>query len=384
MKTDGERVTRIVIVGASYGTIAAALTLRQTLPTADITFINRTRTFVPRRFVTDILAARATEHEHEINLTSLFQKHNIRFREDDLRRINTHEHLLELGSGEQVHTEYVLLDLPHEPHSADVPGAEYAYSFSGLTSAYALRKHLVHELELARDTNKAMHRTTIIVGAGVSGIESVCALRNLALEIGEKNFLFPFEIEHIIIDGHSVVDAVPEYIKQKISLRLENKGIEWYDHKKMRFSSEGVVLNDRELQTNTIVWTATPKGNRLFKGTGLAVDERGFAVVDANLKATGRVFAMGQSVRAAGKQPLGERTGDALIVEGIAVAENITASVNNKPLTTYTPRVDTVHSVAFDKRQGFGWFGPLFWTGALPVNLRNWREKRIAQAAQNI
>jgi NADH dehydrogenase FAD-containing subunit len=152
----------------------------------------------------------------------------------------------------------------------------------------------------------------------------------------------------------------------------------------MQFSSDSVILNDRELETSTIVWTATPKGNRIFKDSGLAVDERGFAIVDADLRVAGRIFAMGQSVRAAGKQPLGERTGDALIVEGIAVAENIAASVNNKKLTTYTPRVDTVHSVAFGKRQGFGWFGPLFWTGALPVNLRLWHEKRIARAAQNI
>lgn len=377
-------MTRIAVVGASYGTIAAALTLRKMLPAVEIVFINRTRTFLPRRLVTDILAARTMEHEHEIYLASLCEKNGIRFREDNLTRIDTAAQTLELGSGERLTAEYLLLDLPHEPHSADVPGAEYASSLSGLTSAHALRKHLIRELTLARDTNKAPHRTSIVVGAGIQGIEAIAALRALSLELCEKNYLFSYEVEHIIIDGHTVADPVPQYVKRRIASLLEERGVEWYDQKNIRFENDGVMLGDRELETNTIVWTATPKGNRLFADANLATDARSFLIVDEELKARPWLFAIGQSVRTAGKHALHERTGDALIMEGIAAAENITASVEKRALRAYAPRNDTTRIVAFDKRHGFGWFGPCSWTGALPVKLRAWRETRLARTAQNI
>lgn len=377
-------MTRIAIVGASYATIAAALTLREELPAADITFINRTRTFVPRRFIPDILAARTTEHEHAIYLAALCEKHHIRFREDNLRGIETSERVLHLDSGERLAVEFLLIDLPHEPHSTDVPGAEYAHSLSGITSAHAIRKHLVEEAKQVRDTNHVKHRTTIVVGAGVSGIETVCAAQELSHELCEKNYLFPYELEHILIDGHAVPDPVPHVAKKHLMRVLEAGGIELYTKEPVQFTSESVVLGDRELQTDTIIWTATPKGNRLFKDLGLHTDERGFLVVDDKLQARHWIFAVGQSISASGAAILGNRSGNALIEEGFFAAKNIAASVHKKPLQSYVTRSDSTNVVALGKRFGFMWLGPLHWSGRIPVQWRIYREKRIGRTAQKI
>lgn len=337
---------------------------------------------MPRRFVPDVLAARSTEQEHELYLAALCEKHHIRFREDNLARIEQHDRILVMSSGERLAVDYLLLDLPYEPHSADVPGAEFAFSLSGMASANAIRQHLAHELKAARNTNKAAHRATVVVGAGVTGIEAVCATRELALELCEKNYLFPYEVEHILIDGHDVPDPVPEQAKKRLARVLERNGIELYTDKPVTFTSESVALKDRELETNTIIWTATPKGNRLFAEAELPVDERRFLVVDEHLAASPWLYAVGHSIRASGKTTLGTRTGDALIAEGYAAARNIVAHIHHKPLTQYAPQRDTTRSVAIDKRHGVAWIGPFFLHGRFPNALRAWNERRVARKAQ--
>lgn len=358
------------------------MTLRKELPAADITFINRTRTYMPRRFVTDVLAARDTEQEHELYLAALCEKHSIRFREDNLKRIDAHERLLELDSGERLVVDYLVVDLPYEPHSADIPGAEFAYPLSGMASANAIRKHLASELKEARNTNKASHRSTIVVGAGITGVEAVCATRELANELCEKNYLFPYEIEHILIDGHAVDDTIPANVKKRLKSILEGHNIEWYDKEPVRFTSESVALGDRELETNTIIWTATPKGNRLFKESGLPVDERGFLITDEHLAATPWLFGVGHSTRASGKTVLGNRVSDALIEEGYSAAQNIVLHTHHKPLVQYAPRADTVRTLAIDKRHGLLWIGPFTFYGRCANRLRAWHEGRVARKAQ--
>jgi NADH dehydrogenase len=371
-------------VGASYGTIAAALKLKRSNPSADVVFINRTKTFVPRKYVADILSAQATEHDHAIYLAALCEKRGIVFREDNLKHIDTNAQTLELDNGERIHTDYLLIDLPYEPHSADVPGAEYAHSLSGITSAHALRRQVVHEIEQARNTNKAKHRTAIVVGGGKSGIETVCALRNLSLELSEKNFIFPYELEHIIINGHEVPDEIDAKAKKRISLKLEEQGIEWYDQPVASFSPESVVLGDRELETNTIIWTATPKGNRVFKETELPLTDKSFIKIDEYLRATPWLYAIGQSIIESGDKKLGERSGTALIAEGLAAANNITAQAKNQPLRVYLPRKDETRTVLLGKDNGFAWIGLFHCSGKFAAKLRASSEKRLTRAALNI
>jgi NADH dehydrogenase len=251
-----------------------------------------------------------------------------------------------------------------------------------MASANAIRKHIVEELRAARDTNKVPHRTTVVVGAGIHGVEAICAARELALELCERNYLFPYEVEHVLIDGHAVPDPVPERAKPRLVRLLEHHGIEWYAKHPVRFTSESVMLGDRELETNTIIWTATPKGNRLFRDLDLPIDGRGFLVVDEHLQANTWLLAIGQSIAAVGKTTLGNRSGDALIEEGYAAARTIIAGTHKQVLPHYQPHVDAVTNVAIDKRHGLAWCGPFTWYGRFPRTWRAYAERRVARRAQ--
>jgi NADH dehydrogenase len=374
---------RILLAGASIATLSAAKELRTRLPRADIILINRRAHVLHRRHVPHLLSGlHAFEHER-IDLARFCEKQGIRFLLSDIKTVEPRERVVYCGE-QRLAYDALLLDLPDEPSAAHHHGAESVLPLGGEASAHALRAHLVQELVRTAKTAHDKHRTTVIVGNDARSMETAAEIRSLLERGAIEHLVFPDELRTILLamerDDHN---AIPLSVRAKLLRALNNHGVETHEPTHVQYEHGRLHIDGRLTETDSVVWTGALRGNRLFIGAELAVDEHGYVLVDRALRTSDdRVFALGHSIKAVGDIPIpSHRRAKDFVLEGRIAAKNITATLNGKTLTPIgktgkAPRLVTIGKTAF------AWFGPFTLHGEWPLALHRASERRAFRSVQ--
>lgn len=161
------------------------------------------------------------------------------------------------------------------------------------------------QAEICKDPGEqAALTTSVIVGAGPTGVEMAGAIAELARWTLRRNFrnIDPATATVVLIEaGPRILSAFPESLASYAQHRLEAAGVTVRTNLPVEaVDPGGVTLAGERIRARTIVWAAGTRASPAARWLGAEADRLGRIRVDADLRVVGfeRIFAIGDTALA--------------------------------------------------------------------------------------
>lgn len=304
LRVDGSaKRARVVIVGAGFGGIHAALALHH-LP-VDVTVVDRRNhhIFQPLLYQVALAVLSPADIAQPIR-TILRRQQNTEVLMDEVSAIDVRSRVVSLASGVLLPYDYLVLatGATHSYFGKD----EWAMQAPGLKSiedATEIRRRVLLAFELA-ERHMQEHGwhpplNFVVIGGGPTGVELAGAISDIAKLYMRHDFrhIDPTKARVMLIDnGPRVLAAYPEDLSAKAERELFRLGVEV--HTKCAVTGVGpgwVEANNQRIDSAVTLWAAGVQASPLGKMLGAPTDKRGCVIVDAQLNPPGlpEVFILG-------------------------------------------------------------------------------------------
>lgn len=374
---------RIVCAGAGYVSIEAAPYIKQQLPTATVTLINRDSRHATVSHIPELLSGVMRLDDVTIDLEKHCKDNDIEFVQGTITGIDRINKLVHVGNV-TVHYDLLLIDLGSAPDTQRLPGLEKALARFGPLGMLELRQHVVTQFMKLKHNYRPEHRTFVVAGAGVTGIETVSALRSLIKQLCEQHCIFPEETTLVLVEQDSSEYPLRKTVLKKVQRILEDRNIEFYPGKLTAFTKDGVELADRTIETETVVWAASKRANTLLSRIGVQTDEYGALIVNDYFQTSDPfIFAAGDDAHlpAADHHTI-PRTAFIAYDEQAALAENIVLAAKGKKLKPYHPPRHAPVIITTSTQTALLVTPWCSWHGTLPHKMKRWVAEKYARRIQ--
>ncbi|MGH9776471.1 MAG: NAD(P)/FAD-dependent oxidoreductase [Candidatus Acidiferrales bacterium] len=339
---------RIVILGAGFGGMEAAVTLDRNLgrsPDAEILLVSAQNYFMFTPLLPQIVSS-YIEPRHIVQaIREVRGKRRYRFRREEVRSVDLDQKKILLDSG-AIDYDSLIVALGSRTDYFGVPGArENSLDFKTLEDAVVLRERLLDFCEHADHTQDADERrrllTVGIVGGGYTGVELICEMRDFFYQYALRRYrgISKGEIHLILVEASpNILSGVHPKLRAHALKRLQSEGIEIRYNARVTRCAPGVVeINGAErLEPGTVVWTAGVRAHELVEKLPGKHDAIGRAVVNENLQLESHpeVFVVGDSAAAVSGLEA-PRVAPVAITQGVLAARNIVHLMRGEPLESY-------------------------------------------------
>ena len=381
---------RIIVAGAGFGGVAAALTLAKDPAIArsgyDIVLIDRhprhlytaglyEAAAVPRGFAKDAYLASSLG----IPIAEIIRGRPIRFLHGAMAGLDVSGRRVVLDNGGALSYAYLVVALGSETNYFDIPGL-HGYSIPLKSADDAVR--LGNAIERAAGERPSL--TILVGGAGATGVELAAELINfLCVLEKEKNPTAPACRTTVILveASEAILPGFDARSVRRASRRLAHLGVILKTGSPIIAVSKGdITLRTGErVRYDILVWTGGIIGPALCKTFGLTLSSRGTLVTDAALRAAGavgRIFAAGDDAgfpRPRTGKPL-PATAQIAVSQGIHAARNISRVIRGKPVRRFRPQKKYPFVLAIGRKYALADLASLR-IGGLP----GWCIKQIVQ-----
>ena len=264
-----------------------------------------------------------------------------------------------------------------------VPGMdEFGWPLKTLGDSFALRNHVVQQLERAEAEPDAERRAGLlsfaVVGGGFTGVEVAGALRDMVSESARLYSRFDAEdIQVTILEGAPrILGPLAESLAAYAHRQLEKAGVTIRVGVQVQsVSSQGVVFADGgELKARTVIASVGNEPQGLLADTPLK-SERGRLVVDGEMRVSGQenVYAIGDcaAVPNASDDSISPTLAQFAVQQSKRLAKNLIAESRGKEAQPFSYKTRGMfaalgHGKAVGSPYGFrvtGWVAYLFWRG---------------------
>lgn len=214
-----------------------------------------------------------------------------------------------------------------------------AYNFKSLLDAIRIRNQVIEMFERADLFSDPSLRspllTFVIAGGGFAGVELAGALNDFAHGIlADYPNIQPNELSVVLVHSRDrILPELSESLARYAQEKMEIRGVSFRLNSKLMDARPGVVvLNNGEIPSHTLVWTAGTSPNPLVRALQLEKDRRGALVVNSALALQGHsgLWALGDCAAVADAntgQPC-PPTAQFALHEAEVVANNIMAQLH--------------------------------------------------------
>ena len=288
--------TKVVILGGGFAGMATAQYLEREFGpdrSVSITLVSETNALLFTPMLAEV-AGSSVEPSHISSplRTSLHRTHFVRARVTGVdfgsRRVMLNSSAGQDDSIPYDHLVFALGSVSNYFGNDNIRSS--SFSFKTMLDAIRIRNHIIEMFERAdRETNEIIRRgllTFVVAGGGFAGVELAGALNDFARGIlADYPNLRPEEVNVTLV--HSRTAILPE-LSQTLSeyarRSMESRGVRFELGHRIVDAHQGlVVLDNCEIPTRTLVWTAGTVPNPLISEVGLETDKRGAARVGATL-----------------------------------------------------------------------------------------------------
>lgn len=364
------RIPRIVILGAGYGGIMAAIRLQKELNynEADVTLVNKH----DYHYITTQLHMPAAGTEDpknsRVNILKLIDEFKIDFIKSTVQQIRPSDKKVILDEG-TLSYDYLVIGLGGEPETFGIPGMkEYAMSIRSINSVNLIREHIQYQFaKFKKDPHRKDYLTFIVGGAGFTGIEFVGELADRIPELCKNFDVDPSWVQ--IYNIEAAPTALPGFDADLVDYAvkvLEDKGVQFKIGMAIKeCTPDGVVLaNDEEIKASTVIWTGGIRGNHLIEDAGFETS-RGRVKVDPYLRVPDHEDVMiigdGSLIFKPDGKPY-PPTAQIAMQQGVTCAQNLVATIRGSELKEFVPTIKgTVASLG--KGEAIGIVGKMKLTG---------------------
>jgi len=298
-------MTRVVIVGAGFGGLAASKRLAKA--GLDVTIVDRHNyhTFQPLLYEVATAGLNAADVAYAVR--GIFHKeHNVAFRHATVTGVDWTRYAVELDGGDQGSLDFDFLLIAAGSTTAffGIPGAaEHAFPLYSLVDAIALRNHILGRFE-ATDADPSLiddgALTFVVVGGGPTGVEVSGAMSELFHMVMRKDFrsLDMGKARVILVEMADVLlHPFSESSQRHGRETLEEMGVEVRTGEAVTCVTPTRITlgSGEELNAHTLVWAAGVQANPLAATLGVPTGRAGRIEVGRDLRITGHrdAFAVG-------------------------------------------------------------------------------------------
>ncbi|MFQ5877017.1 MAG: FAD-dependent oxidoreductase [Acidobacteriota bacterium] len=287
-EADDDRV-RLVLVGAGHVHIEI---LRRLILSrrrgVDLTLVSPAERHHYSGMVPGYLRGTYAEGEIAFDLPALVRRAGGRFIRARASAVEPGARRVRLEGEGGVHYDLVSFNVGSSPAGADSEAVRrHAALVRPMSGAVELHARI---RALARAPGGSTARVAV-VGGGAAGVEVACAIAAVLDRAGRSRRVSILEASGAILPGYS------ERFRRRAGLVLKRKGISVLTRRRaLSVGASRVEIEDGAAHASDLtVWLGGAAAPPLFRDSGLAVDERGFLLVDDALRSIRdpRIFAAG-------------------------------------------------------------------------------------------
>lgn len=348
-----ERGGRVLILGGGFAGVYTALALQEELRglRARVAIVNRENFFVFYPMLPETISG-AIDTEHVLNpIRQIVPQAKLYVGE--VVAIDLDGGKVEIRHGLYGHQQtprtlyydHLVLALGGTPSTSHIPGlAEYAFDVQRLSTAFALRNHIIDTLEQAaieRDSEVRQRLLTyVVIGGGATGVEIAAELDTMLDDaIQFYPDIDPAEARVIIAEyAPRLLGPLPEDLAEFARRSLEERGVivrtstavERVERREVHLAGGEVIASE------TVIGSVGVDVNPLIRDLPGPHDQKGRLIAsDALLVGEHRnVWAIGDNARVYDPHT-GEpypQTAQHAVREARTVAHNIAATIRGRPL----------------------------------------------------
>lgn len=292
----------IVILGAGYGGLLAALNVREYVSKTDahVTVVNQ---YPTHQIITELhrlAAGSIAEPAVSISLEKLFKGKDINLKIAKVNSFSVDKKEVKLSDGSTLTYDALVVGLGSKTAYFGIPGLEeHSLVLKSVEDANKIYQHIEDRIcEYAKTKNEA-DATILIGGGGLTGVELVGEIADKLPKLTKGYGVDPKEIKLLLVEaGPKILPVLPDTLIERAQTSLEARGVQFLLGLPVTNVAGNVVnLKDgQQIITNTFVWTGGVQGNPLVGESGLEVN-RGRATVNNYLQSTSHpdVFVAGDS-----------------------------------------------------------------------------------------
>ncbi|HYV42461.1 MAG TPA: NAD(P)/FAD-dependent oxidoreductase [Thermoanaerobaculia bacterium] len=340
--------TRVVIVGAGFGGLSAAQTLRNA--PVQVTIVDRRNHHLFQPLLYQVATAALSPGDIAYPIRSILRgQRNAVVLLADAVAVDAASHEVVLTDGRIGYDFLILATGARHSYFGHVEWETRAPGLKDLEDALEIRRRILLAFEKAEREPDAGRRkallTFVLVGGGPTGAELAGAIGEISRHVLASDFraIDPRDARILLIEaGPRILPTFPEELSAKAAAALEKLGVESRTGAAVTAIGEGFVeIGAERLEAGTILWTAGVAASRLARSLGVPLDRAGRVAIGADLTIPGypEVFVIGDLAS------LPDRAGKLLpgvaqvaIQQGRHAARNIEFARRGEPLQAFRYR----------------------------------------------
>ena len=316
----------IVIVGAGFAGMTAALNLKSLNPSLPILVVDSQKKFIFKPLMYEVLSKEIKTWEFAPEFSNIFSEVGITFLKNCLTKIKFDQNTLEFSDHLEINYQYLVLCTGSIPNSFSIKGVDQnCYFFNDFNDLNKLNSFLeMSEKGLSK-------RKLFIIGGGPSGVELACKIN----DIYEDHFQIS-----IVERSNEILIRNKIFNREEAEKALENRKINVFLNSTVtEVSEKKIFIFNNNLITNMdkdiVIWTAGVKPNMPYFDQNLS-QLNGRILVNDKFQIENHIncFAIGDISIIKGMEDL-PLTAQVAMQEGNHLAKNIELLIQDKDLLPF-------------------------------------------------
>ena len=336
----------IVILGAGYGGLLSALTVRKYLnkDQAQVTVVNQ---YPTHQIITELhrlAGGSISEQAIAMPLEKLFKGKDIDLVISKVESFSVDKKEVKLANGSYLNYDALVVALGSQTGFFGIPGLEEnSLVLKSVNDANKIYAHIEGRIKEYAQTKNEADATIVIGGGGLTGVELVGEIVDHFPKVAKKYGVDFKDLKIKLVEaGPKILPVLPDNLIQRATESLAKRGVEFLTGLPVTgVEGNKISLKDgSSIVANTFVWTGGVAALPIVGESGLEVD-RGKATVNEHLqsKSHNDVFVVGDSALAfpeEGGRPYAPTAQNAWQM-GELVGYNLYAALEGKKLEKFVP-----------------------------------------------
>jgi NADH dehydrogenase len=293
--------TRVVVLGAGFGGLAATLAMDRLLrdqPDLSILVIDRDNSTLFNPLLWTVADGRASPNDVVVPIRTFQRGRRFHVLQAQVQGIDLDRREVRTNAGPRPY-DYLVIALGSVTELPPIPGVEHALRFRTPGDALSLRDHLIDAVEAAHratsEGERAAWLTFVVVGGGDTGVELAGAVHSYLAAgllreypwLGQGDGRSAFRVV-VVQRGPRLVPMGQTVESEETRRILEQQGIEVQTGAAVEAIRPGVVVTSQgEIPSRTVFWAAGIAPSPVLRGLPVEHTKGGVLVVDDHLRLAG-------------------------------------------------------------------------------------------------
>ncbi|MDL2406799.1 NAD(P)/FAD-dependent oxidoreductase [Rhizobium calliandrae] len=299
------RRPQIVILGAGFGGLAAAMGLRHA--NADVTVIDRRNYHLFQPLLYQVATAGLSPAQIAMPIRRILSRQfNVTVLMERVEGIDKESRIVQTANRRVAYDYLVVATGARHAYFGNDEWEETAPGLKTIADATEIRSRILSAFERAEAAEEEAERkrflTFVVVGGGPTGVELAGAIAELARKVIIRDFrrIDPSSARVVLVEaGDIVLPAMPPELSEEARRHLEMLGVDVLLQEPVtRCDAQGVALaGGREIRSSCVLWAAGVMASKAAKWLDVPADRAGRVHVDGNLNPPGYsdIFVIGDT-----------------------------------------------------------------------------------------